>query len=342
MANNFSTTYSTAATGESTLSVTRDDLRRYVRRYLGISRTGSLDTDDEADVSDAIKTGERAFYHPEVLPGETTGHIWSFMNPLMTLSLTAPYSTGTVSITTGTVTLTGGTWPSWAADGTLVVDGSRYEVDTRTSNSVIVLEDTSVTGVSGETYELEHWRYSLPDGFGAFNTPSLSFSEDANVWRTLWLTGVGEVLQMRQQYGPVTVSTQPELAAVQTVTSDHTAGTRYELWLYPTPQSTYTVKGQYTVNPNAVSSGAPYPLGGMPVAETLIASCLCAAERMMNDTSSVERENFLNRLRASIALDRKMHAPAILGTMNNSNRRHTVWHQDDHYVSVNNQFWLGE
>ena len=340
MGNNFSAVAASAPTGESTLSVTRDDLRRYVRRYLGISRTGSLDTDDESDVADIVKAAERWVYVPEVLPGESVAHVWSWATPLLTISLTAPYSTGTVSITNGTVTLTGGTWPSWAADGTLVIEDGRYEVDTRTSGSVIVLEDTTVTGVSGETYELEHWRYTLPDGFSAFMDNSLSYSEGDNVWHSVALTGTGEVLQKRQ-ITQVSVDTHPELAAVNVVSNDQTGGTRYELLLWPTPQSTYSIIGKYWVNPNAVSSGAPYPMGGMPLADLFVAAALASAEFHMNNARGEQYANFLSRLRAAIAFDRKMNAPKWLGSMNKSRWRVDPLHNSQELVTYNGTVYDG-
>lgn len=67
---------------------------------------------------------------------------------------TAEKSGGTISVTTGTVTLAGATWPSWAAAGTLLYNGTFYTVATRTDSTHIVLDDTSLTGVAGAAYTL--------------------------------------------------------------------------------------------------------------------------------------------------------------------------------------------
>jgi hypothetical protein len=50
----------------------------------------------------------------------------------------ATYTTGMLDSSGATVTLDGGTWPSWAAGGTIVVDGQAYTITTR-------LSDTQVT-----------------------------------------------------------------------------------------------------------------------------------------------------------------------------------------------------
>lgn len=76
---------------ESTLSLTRTDLLRAVGTYLGWGDPAnvtwtSLQTQK---ASDAIDSGVRKFYNPPVLPGEHTNHNWSFLEPLLSLSLVA-------------------------------------------------------------------------------------------------------------------------------------------------------------------------------------------------------------------------------------------------------------
>ena len=54
------------------------------------------------------------------------------------------------------VTLTGGTWPSWAATHTLLrVGQAYYYVASRTSNSVLRLDDVNVTVAGGTAYQLD-------------------------------------------------------------------------------------------------------------------------------------------------------------------------------------------
>jgi hypothetical protein len=67
---------------------------------------------------------------------------------------TPEYSTGTISVTLGVVTLTGGTWPTTAAQGTLLVNGSFYTVNSRDSSTQITLDNLLVTSISGANYTL--------------------------------------------------------------------------------------------------------------------------------------------------------------------------------------------
>ena len=66
------------------------------------------------------------------------------------------------------VTLTGYTWPMWAEFGTLLIDGVRYKVDERKSNTVITLTyDSCPTAdvAALTTYTLYQNVYPLPEDF---------------------------------------------------------------------------------------------------------------------------------------------------------------------------------
>lgn len=62
-------------------------------------------------------------------------------------------ASGTYNVTTGVVTRASGTqvFPTWIADGRLLINGSIYTVNTRDSDTQVTLDDTSLTGVSGAT-----------------------------------------------------------------------------------------------------------------------------------------------------------------------------------------------
>lgn len=66
------------------------------------------------------------------------------------------------------VTLTSYTWPTWAEFGTLLIDGVRYKVDERKSNTTLTLMyDSCPTAdvASGTTYTLYQNVYPLPEDF---------------------------------------------------------------------------------------------------------------------------------------------------------------------------------
>lgn len=95
---------------------------------------------------------------------------WSYYNRRAMLRTQDPYSTGTIAYTHSTrqVTLTGGTWPSWAAFGRIRIESQNYDVESRSSDSVIVLpegENPGANVAAGASYVLSRNEYVLPDDF---------------------------------------------------------------------------------------------------------------------------------------------------------------------------------
>lgn len=151
--------------------------------------------------------------------------------------------------------------------------------------------------------------YTLPDDFAGFLDERLSFTS-TKTW-SLKLTSMDDVQEHIQDYGTSmpTGITQPLLAAVESVSSTlGTTGQRWQIVMWPTPASTLTITGQYRLNPAALATDTHYPLGGEAHSQTLLESCLAAAEEFQNDqVSTVHRERFAELLAASIALDTRLH-----------------------------------
>lgn len=105
----------------------------------------------------------------------------------------------------------------------------------------------------------------------------------------------------------------PIKVAIRPRSSDGTDGQRFEALWWPTPDAAYTLSYRYIVNPSMLNASAPYPLGGMNHAETVMASCLAAAESTLDDTHGVRWTEYLMKLRASVAHDRKFGAPDSFG-----------------------------
>lgn len=104
----------------------------------------------------------------------------------------AYYATGTIALTedSTTVTLTGGTWPTWAASGKLIYAGQVFPIATRSSASVILLEDAYAgTSTSGVAYVLYQNEYDLPADLMTFgriqNGTGWGWSADPVSYQTL-------------------------------------------------------------------------------------------------------------------------------------------------------------
>lgn len=113
---------------------------------------------------------------------------WAYLYRDYYITLSAPYSTGTVAYTssTRTLTLTGGTWPSWALYGHVVMDDVPYRVESRSSDTVLILESGAapVANIAaGETYTIYRSIYTLPSNFKAL----YQASGDSSRWDAAYI-----------------------------------------------------------------------------------------------------------------------------------------------------------
>lgn len=293
---------------ESTLSITYRTLQQEVAYYIGWGTDATVWTADQlATINLIVKSGLRQFYTPPRLPTQTRPHRWSFLKPVERLTTVAPYSTGTVAVTNGdaTVTLTDGTWPTWAAEGTLLIAGVAYDVASRTGDDEIELTSAwSGTTASDFTYSLERRSYDLPDNFGSI-IGDMTFEETSGVVHSVPIIGESQVRFMQQQnVGPAT----PQVAAVRPKShaGTETTGQRWQLLLHPAADEALVLAYRCRLNTESFNEAAPsttYPPGGSAHSETLIASCVAAAESRINDAKGPKWERFLERLEASIEVD---------------------------------------
>lgn len=97
--------------------------------------------------------------------------------------------------------------------------------------------------------------------------------------------------------------------------SGATPNLQYELVFWPTPDTTYTIRLQYVALVQKLSATYPYHLGGVAHTETVLASCLAAAEQMQDDEVGIHSARFQQRLMASVESDRRATTPHYGGTM---------------------------
>lgn len=266
--------------------------------------------DEAVDLQDIIKSAQRRFYTPDPLDGYT--HRWSFMDPPALLTTVAPYSTGTVAATAGVVTLTGGTWPARADEGDLRVAGVSYTVATRTSGSVITLNNTSVSITSGTAYDLVFQGFELPDDFGGISGDVVFRPEQRNDRYVLRRVSEEHIRTLAATYP---TPARPTLFCLSPgyLPSDGSEGPRWSIRFDCPVDEAYVFQYRYTVNPEAMTSADPFPWGGMAHAETFVALALAAADFFINDKIGEAEVNAQKRLKASIESDRLQMAPHRLG-----------------------------
>jgi len=300
---------------ESALTLRRDDLRRAVGNMLGrgMDITNWDDADFTTRVDNCIDIGCRMVYEPEILPNELQVHIWSFLQPKMTtIQLKTPYSTGTVTVVAGVVTGSGTSFPAWAADGELAINGVRYTVATRTSGTSLTLDDASVTAAAGTAYALIQVDYVLPDLFGGFRG-DLTLGLTSTVRGiTLQRTPKESIIEL-QNSNAADYTGQPTRYATFAASQTGVADQKTLLTVYPFPDAAYSIIGFAIMNPYQLSSASPYPMGGLPLSECLRTAVLAAAEIEFMGQPGVHNQTFRLRLAAAISYDRQINNPGILG-----------------------------
>ena len=300
---------------ESTLTLTRNDLLKAAGNMLGmgIDVTAWDDPNFSARVNMCVDIGCRWVYEPDLLPNEMQVHIWSFMQPKLTsFDINPQYGTGTVTVVAGVVTGSGTTFPTWAADAELVVNGISYPVATRTSSTSLTLEDTSVTAAAGSSYTLQQIDYVLPDLFGGFRGDLfLDQSQDSQGY--VLIRTPKEDLLAYQKSGVADFASQPCRFAIFPQDMTGASGQRWLISFWPTADASYTLSGYYTINPYQLTSALPYPMGGLPLSECLREAVLGACEQEFHGAAGIHTANFQRKLQAAISFDRQMSNPGIIG-----------------------------
>lgn len=156
------------------------------------------------------------------------------------------------------------------------------------------------------------WEYDLPEDFGGFVESYLSFGNDEDASHQIQLVGPDEIYRYRS-LSQVASESYPQLAAVNNIPSDLDRPPRQSLMLWPTPSTARLIVTPYVYNPGGITDTVPYHLGGQPHSETLLASCLASAELLNNDEQGVHKAQFMEKLAASILLDRKLSTPKSFG-----------------------------
>ena len=272
-------------------------------RVMDIAANPSLWTWSEQEaVRSAINRGVLEVLKPAVTGNPRhRGHRWSFMSAFQTLTTSAPYGTGTVTIVDGVVTLAGGTWPDWAAQGTLNIAGVMYFVASRESGTQITLEDTSVDVAAGTTYTLGRERYALPSHLSALE-PALFTFQAGQGYEPARIVHADDINRYRQcgwntNY-PMYVSLVTSVLNASAVTSRH-------IRLWPVPNAVYVMNYRVKFLPTMIDDGQ-FPPGGIEHANLYLAAAKAAHDPQY-------QQEFLAQLAGSIDQDQESHQSAPLG-----------------------------
>lgn len=284
-------------------------------------------TEQEARLDAIMKSALTQVYYPNATGQSGQVHQWSWMRPVATLTTTAPYDTGTVTIVDGVVTGSGTTFPSWAASGDLIIAGGTYSVDTYTDGDTITLDDTSVDADALTTYSLARPLYDLPADFDGFEGDMTYLPGQAAMYPPIRLIADGMVRRRRQEH---TGTRRPEYVAMRPKTFVPATGQRWEAVFEPTPDAAYDLAYRYKVQADMLDATNLYPLGGPGIGELILEGCLAVAQqRYLDGAGPVDHSaQFQRLLAAAVADDAQSFSPDTLG-YNGDNSDHVI--RDDRF-----------
>lgn len=152
------------------------------------------------------------------------------------------------------------------------------------------------------------WEYDLPVDFAMIDGP-LTYHPDTSVlYNSIPVVSEHQVRANRQR---IQYDSRPEQAAIAVASVD--GETRWKVHFWPTPDGEYTIEFRYKTNPGLLSASKAVPLGGVPHVQTIIESCLSAADSAMGVKNSPHEARYQELLRASVSNDRISGTADTLG-----------------------------
>lgn len=343
---------------ESTLTALLSDIEKELNRFLFGSRSAPADTGDEAaDIQRAIDRGIRQFLYPPILTRlqERVSHRWSFLQTWTTINIFGDFSGSITSVAD----------PSKLTDTAADFQPDTADTGAELVGQTVVVKDVSAGTTTNHTISAVDSSTVLsitPNlGAGIIATDTYTIQVDANYNLPDDLGGIRGQLkfQTRTGYPPVEVTSphrierlrmdtrntrkfRPRFAAVRprqihTSTADESSGVesaRFELMLWPVPDASYVLEYAYDHLIDKVrddDGGGPtnyphVPPGGLVHSETIMASCLAIAEEYGDTPATRYRDLFMQRLEASVSLDRQLTTAEVVGYNEDnsdlSSRRH--------------------
>lgn len=168
-----------------------------------------------------------------------------------------------------------------------------------------------VAQAAGDTFTLDGYRgedYLLPDDFGGIEG-QLTFAEGEGR-PSIPQVAENQIRTLRQRD---ISAAQPQYFAVRPKSVAAGEKQRFQLLLWPEPDTVYNLSYTKVVLPNKLSEANPYPLGGMAFSEVVLESCLSVAEQRVNDDKGLHWSQFMERLTAAVIHDREAIEPQHLG-----------------------------
>ena len=304
---------------EATLSLTLTDLNNEVCDYFlwgeGVYSAASSPEQNRCDR--IVKRGLSQFLMPAPLKDESTAHRWSFLTPTTTITTFPAFSESATAVDVydsgnneTKVTMTATTFLSTHVGQvmTFAATGNTYVIKTYTSTTIIELVGDASGESDTDTITIDNDDLLLPDDFGGIEGFVTFASAEGRP--PIQVRSEADVRRMRQES---TSAARPKMVAVRPKkTLDTAIGARWEMMLWPAPDTAYTLGYRYARLLDVLATGTDFFWAGAAHRETIITSCLSIAEQRAEGFRFYHHDRFREALAASISYDRRNH-PATSG-----------------------------
>lgn len=284
--------------------VSYSSLKERVGHYLfGAEVNTAFSQDQLTRIGYCISDGLRRVY---------AAHEWSFFRPVVDVSTTAPYVTGSVTVASGVVTLVGGTFPSWAASGLFMVNNRYYSVASRGGNTQITLDDLTVSVASASSYSLARPTIPMDAAFDSIaNDSDLAYYPGPDQWYPSVSNRHDSTIRKLEADNPE--FSRPCFYSVRTDRFDPAVGSRKSLAFYPAPDAVYTMRVPMILRPVDLDDSNPFPVGAEMLSQVILEACLAAAEHNYEEREHVHEKRFQEMILLAIRNDMERSSPTSLG-----------------------------
>jgi len=168
------------------------------------------------------------------------------------------------------------------------------------------------------------WKYALPDDFSEILTDPV-FDKDTGYPQLTKVDG-NWIMRKRAAAG---YSTYPEYYAIVSTGYSLETGTKYEMWLYPTPNQGYLLSFFYRFDPSKPEDVTNLLVGGVRLSEAILESCLAVAEHQYKGELGIHNQLATELIRRMVVADKVINGSYI----GNLYGPHLIWPRDYNTIS---------
>jgi hypothetical protein len=181
------------------------------------------------------------------------------------------------------------------------------------------------------------WQYPLPANFSELVSDPV-FGDD-DLYPAMKKIAPEKLLNLRAAQ---TTEFAPSFYAIARAGAGSTLGEQDEIWFYPIPDSGYTVRFWYKLDPLKPEAIGEVLPGGVKAAEAIIEHCLAVAEQQENDKVGLHTELAARLTQELIVHDTRSNDSMLIGSLRygDSYARPLVDHST--YETQYNNWYVGE